>query len=283
MNRSKEMIFTTSDNVDLWYKISGRGKPLLFLHGGPGGWSRSFEELGGKNFEDSFRMIYLDQRGCGRSDFPNDNNYSLDRVIKDIEELREYLGIVDLNIIAHSFGGTLLINYLYKYPKYVNKAIFLNGSLSIRRSLNVQVKKSLEILDVSYKEIFEQEDDLVNKLLKTISILSSQGKYHELLGCTKEDYDRLNSVDKSLKIGKGQDFMKYVFRDKEYMKDHYYLSSKIDTPVLLLVGDKDYSIGPNHYFGEEFVNKVYKKLPGGHLLYYEKNNEIKKMLVDFLN
>lgn len=276
------MIFTTSDNVDLWYKISGRGKPLLFLHGGPGAWSRSFEELGGKNFEDSFRMIYLDQRGCGRSDFPADNNYSLDRVVKDIEELREYLVIEDLNIIAHSFGGILLINYLYKYPENVNKAIFLNSSFSIRRSLNVQVKKSLEILDVSYKEIFEQEDDLVNKLFKTISILSSKEKHHELLGCSREDYNKLNSVDKHLKIGKGQNFLRYVFRDDEYMKDHYYLSSEIEIPVLLLVGDKDYSIGPNHYFGEKFLNKIYKKLPGGHLLYYEKNNEIKKMLVDFL-
>jgi proline iminopeptidase len=282
MNRGKEMIFTTSDNVDLWYKISGRGKTLLFLHGGPGGWSKSFEELGGKNFEDSFRMIYLDQRGCGRSDFPHDNNYSLDRVVKDIEELREYLGIKDLNVIAHSFGGILLINYLYRYPKNVNKAIFLNSTLSIRRSLNVQVRKTLEILDVNYKEIFEQEDDLVIKLFKSISKLSSEGKHHELLGCSKEDYDRLNSVEKHLKIGKGQNFMKYVFKDYEYMKDHYYLSSKIDIPVLLLVGNKDYSIGPNHYFGEKFVNKIYKKIPGGHLLYYEKNNEFKKMLVDFL-
>jgi proline iminopeptidase len=227
-------------------------------------------------------MIYLDQRGCGRSDFPHDNNYSLDRVVKDIEELREYLGIKDLNVIAHSFGGILLINYLYRYPKNVNKAIFLNSTLSIRRSLNVQVRKTLEILDVNYKEIFEQEDDLVIKLFKSISKLSSEGKHHELLGCSKEDYDRLNSVEKHLKIGKGQNFMKYVFKDYEYMKDHYYLSSKIDIPVLLLVGNKDYSIGPNHYFGEKFVNKIYKKIPGGHLLYYEKNNEFKKMLVDFL-
>jgi proline iminopeptidase len=144
------------------------------------------------------------------------------------------------------------------------------------------VRKTLEILDVNYKEIFEQEDDLVIKLFKSISKLSSEGKHHELLGCSKEDYDRLNSVEKHLKIGKGQNFMKYVFKDYEYMKDHYYLSSKIDIPVLLLVGNKDYSIGPNHYFGEKFVNKIYKKIPGGHLLYYEKNNEFKKMLVDFL-
>lgn len=276
------MVFTTSDNVDLWYKISGRGKPLLFLHGGPGGWSRSFEELGGKNFEDYFRMIYLDQRGCGRSDVPKDNNYSLDRVVKDIEELREYLGIKDINIIAHSFGGVLLINYLYKYPKNVNKAIFLNSTLSIKRSLNVQVRKALEILDVNYKEVFDQEDDLVTKLFKSISRLSFENKYNELLGCSKDNFNKLNNVDKSLKIGKGKEFMKYVFKNDDYMKDYYFLSSRITTPVLLLVGDNDYLIGTNHYFGEKFVNKIYKKIPGGHLLYYEKNNEIKKMLVDFL-
>lgn len=276
------MIFTTSDNVDLWYKISGRGKPLLFLHGGPGAWSRSFEDLGGKNLEDSFRMIYLDQRGCGRSDFPNNNNYSLDRVVKDIEELREHLRIKDLNIIAHSFGGVLLINYLKYYPDNINKAIFLNGTLSIKRSLNVQVKKSMEILGSNYKDIFNQEDDLINKLFKSISKLSSKGKHNELLGCSKETYKKLNSVDKNLKIGKGQDYMKYVFKDNLYMEDHYDLSVDIKTPVLLIIGNKDYSIGPNHYFGVKFPNKIYKKLPGGHLIYFERKNEIKKMLVDFL-
>lgn len=276
------MIFTTSDKVDLWYKISGRGKPLLFLHGGPGAWSRSFEELGGKCLEDSFRMIYLDQRGCGRSDFPNDNNYSLGRVLKDIEELREHLNISDLNIIAHSFGGILLINYLIKYPENVSKAVFLNGTLSIKRSLNVQVKKGLEILRVNYKEIFYQEENIINKLFKIISRLSSEGKHKDLLGCTKENYLKLNSVDKNLKSGKGQDYMKFVFKDEEYMKDHYEISKDIKTPVLLIVGDKDYSIGPNHYFGVKFPNKNYKKMPGGHLLYYEKKYEVKKMLIDFL-
>ena len=52
-------------------------------------------------------MIYLDQRGCGRSTSPKDNNYSMDRMVNDFEEVRKYLGIDKWITLGHSFGGLL--------------------------------------------------------------------------------------------------------------------------------------------------------------------------------
>lgn len=58
----------TSDSVRLFVKRSGSGYPVLFIHGGPGSNSYYFEKEGGEVFSKDVQLIYLDQRGCGRSD-----------------------------------------------------------------------------------------------------------------------------------------------------------------------------------------------------------------------
>lgn len=69
------MIIKTSDGIDLCLTVSGEGSPCIFVHGGPGAWSYSFEELGGRDLEDTFQMIYFDQRGCGRSSGSSNDDY----------------------------------------------------------------------------------------------------------------------------------------------------------------------------------------------------------------
>ena len=62
-------------------------------------------------FEKSFRMIYLDQRGSGRSERPWTKDYKLQTLVEDVEQLRKTLGVDKLAIIGHSFGGTLAFEY----------------------------------------------------------------------------------------------------------------------------------------------------------------------------
>src|SRR5215831_3736431 len=76
------LYITTSDSVKLFVKRSGSGYPVLFIHGGPGSNSYYFEKEGGDVFANDVQLIYLDQRGCGRSDSAKDNDYSLARVVK---------------------------------------------------------------------------------------------------------------------------------------------------------------------------------------------------------
>ncbi len=58
------------NGVRLHYRVAGEGAPgqppVLFLHGGPGYNSYSFSKLAGVRLEKHARMVYLDQRGCGR-------------------------------------------------------------------------------------------------------------------------------------------------------------------------------------------------------------------------
>ena len=121
------------NDVRLWYKVAGQaaGTPLLFLHGGPGYNSYSFEVQGGKALEGKLRMIYLDQRGSGRSERPWTGAYTVPAMVEDIEALRKQLGVPKLALMGHSFGGALALEYAAAYPQHVSKLVLVSAASSI--------------------------------------------------------------------------------------------------------------------------------------------------------
>ena len=123
------------NGVRLWYKVVGQAPagtpPLLFLHGGPGYNSYSFEAQAGKALEGRLQMIYLDQRGSGRSERPWTGDYSLPLMVEDIEALRRQLGVPKLALMGHSFGGALALEYAAAYPQHVARLVLVSAASSI--------------------------------------------------------------------------------------------------------------------------------------------------------
>jgi proline iminopeptidase len=103
----QEKHITTSDGVSLWVDVRGEGPFCLYVHGGPGSGSLWMERFFGDFLEKHFTMVYLDQRGTGRSTSPADGDYSMQRMVSDFEELREALGVEQWLTLGHSFGGIL--------------------------------------------------------------------------------------------------------------------------------------------------------------------------------
>jgi proline iminopeptidase len=128
---------TVVNDVRLWYKVAGQGgskgsgTPLLFLHGGPGYNSYSFEAQAGKALEGRLKMIYLDQRGSGRSERPWTGAYSIPAMVEDIEALRKQLGVPKVALMGHSFGGALALEYAAAYPQHVAKLVLVSAASSI--------------------------------------------------------------------------------------------------------------------------------------------------------
>jgi proline iminopeptidase len=127
------------NDLRLWYKVAGpgpgagkrAGTPLLFLHGGPGYNSYSFEAQAGKGLESRLRMIYLDQRGSGRSERPWTGAYSIAAMVEDIEALRKQLNVPKLALMGHSFGGALALEYAAAYPQHVAKLVLVSAASDI--------------------------------------------------------------------------------------------------------------------------------------------------------
>jgi len=122
-----------SDIHDLYYEETGnpKGKPVLFIHGGPGGGT----EPSHRRYFDpkAFRVILFDQRGCGQSkphaDLRENTTWDL---VRDIEKLRETLGIKSWIVFGGSWGSTLSLLYAETHPERVN-AMVLRGIFLCRK------------------------------------------------------------------------------------------------------------------------------------------------------
>jgi len=107
------------------------GEPVLFLHGGPGA---GCTELDRCFFDpEHFRIILFDQRGCGRSSPIGElSNNTMSDSARDIELLRETLGIERWHVFGGSYGSTLSLFYCQRFPERC-KSLVLRGIWLLRR------------------------------------------------------------------------------------------------------------------------------------------------------
>jgi len=118
---------------EIYYEESGNpaGKPVVFLHGGPGGGSdakmRCFFN------PKRYRIVLFDQRGCGRSrpsaSLVDNTTWHL---VSDIEAIRQHLKIERWQVFGGSWGSTLALAYAQKHPERVTELV-LRGIFLVRR------------------------------------------------------------------------------------------------------------------------------------------------------
>jgi proline iminopeptidase len=113
---------TTADGRRLAYSRSGSGPALVCHGGGPGFSSLYLQDLGGLG--EDFELVLLDPRGTGESDRPADPRaYSIEDYSQDVEELREHLGLERINLLGHSHGGVVAMDYAARFPDRVEKLV----------------------------------------------------------------------------------------------------------------------------------------------------------------
>jgi proline iminopeptidase len=83
-------------------------------------------------------MVYLDQRGAGRSERPWNEAYSIELMVEDLEALRKAWGVPRIDLVAHSFGTILALEYAAKYPNRVRRLVLAGGAPDIQAAFDVQ-------------------------------------------------------------------------------------------------------------------------------------------------
>ena len=118
---------------ELYWEESGnpKGKPVIFLHGGPGGGT---EPKHRRYFDPSvYRIVLVDQRGCGRSTpFASIEANTTWDLVEDIEVLRKHLSIEKWMVFGGSWGSTLALAYAETHPERVTELV-LRGIFMLRR------------------------------------------------------------------------------------------------------------------------------------------------------
>jgi proline iminopeptidase len=108
-----------------------QGKPVVFVHGGPGGGARADDR---RFFNpEQYRIVLFDQRGCGRST-PHaslEDNTTWD-LVADMEKIRTHLNIETWQVFGGSWGSTLALSYAIKHPAQVSELV-LRGIFMLRR------------------------------------------------------------------------------------------------------------------------------------------------------
>lgn len=127
--------FVDSHGALIYYKVLGRGAPLVIVHGGPGA-SHDYFLPYLLPLMRSNKLVFIDERGGGKSSkFEDPNQYTIANMVEDVEAVRQALSLGQISLLGHSFGGALVQAYAFKYQKNLSHLI-LGSTWASTRELN---------------------------------------------------------------------------------------------------------------------------------------------------
>jgi proline iminopeptidase len=272
----------TSDGVKLYTKVAGNGLPCVFIHGGPGSGSQAIETLAGKELDQRFQMIYLDQRGSGRSTSDPHKDYTLARVVQDLEELRQQLHVTQWVVMAHSFGGIIATEYARKYPERVQGLVLVNSILNLPASMESTVAYGYSLLPQQARPPLDPAAPLPQRYGMVMGLLNQQKLMGHLM-YAQDSTDR--RVKQALQGSVANREMATVVTQSaaiaDYVQDFTPHSAKLSMPVLVVTGQEDYVVGPEQYKSFRFPHQQVLMLPGKHFTFLENPKEFNQALIRF--
>lgn len=257
----REGYFELAD-YDLYYRAFGSGETaLLGLHGGPGGSSVGLAPLAGHGSEELTVYLY-DQFGAGRSDRPADGDfdrYMVGHYRQELDAVRQAVGVEDVILYGHSWGGMLALEYVLAYPDRVSK-LLLSGTLH-------DVAEAFEVMKrARQEELSEAELETVREYEASRDF--DNPEYQEL---TQTVYsERLLRGEKPIWVEKYEPNMdlyglmwgptEFALAETARLRGWSVTDrlSEINVPTLVLVGEHD-EIGP------EISRDIAARIPGAHL------------------
>jgi proline iminopeptidase len=278
---------TVSDGTSVHVKVSGKGPACMLIHGGPGQGSLSTEKMGFDALEQFLTIIYVDQRGAGKS--PDATDYHMPRVIADFDDVRQKLGIKKMCLIAHSFGGLLAVNYVTQYPKHVSSLVMANATLQFLgpHHARMQINFANELLGAPVVSLPDSNDaaalDIASEEARLAILKSGQG--YRFLTESLDTIKRMNEIDRS--YARTRSFGSAVLNQRasypEYYADYAPMTASINKPVLVISSRADYAVGPDEYRRFRFPKQTTVVLDGGHISYYDQNPKFVAAIKGFLD
>ena len=155
-----ESRFVDANGIRLHYvDHAGERGPLVFLHGLSAN-AHSFDELIGSGLSPAFRAIALDLRGRGRSQ--KASGYTLEEHAADVIAWLDALGLQEVVLVGHSFGGFLAAFIAWQHPSRVRRLVVLDIAASALRDPRVGalLKPSLGRLTRSWRSRDEYMEEM---------------------------------------------------------------------------------------------------------------------------
>jgi len=275
--------FVNVNNISLYYKIIGKGEPVVVLHGGPGSDHNSviqFNELA-----DEFQVIYYDQRASGNSSGATDPaSITINNFVEDLEGLRSHLKLGKINLIGFSWGATLAMYYGIKYPGNL-KSLIIAGTGGANKEhfneyfLNLQSRTTEDdrktLGEIEKLESFKnQEAEVVQKYWRLI--LKPFFKDTSLVNEVDLTFGK-NTLKNQAGIGK-------LLMDDLSDFDIYNELSAIKCPALIIHGTYDPFPGEGAYKVHKQIqsSKLVIMEDAGHFMFIDAQDRFFRLVRDFL-
>jgi 3-oxoadipate enol-lactonase len=256
------------NSIEINYRESGEGFPLLLIHGFTGNlrnWALQAPVL-----TRDFRMVSLDQRGHGHSEKPTrGEDYSLELMAEDAYGLLQYLGIDECYLIGHSMGGMVAQVLALTHPEPVRALVLVNTAAEVTSSMRTQDRARLvEIArDQGMEAVFEEQ-------LRMSPVADQMRGQPQLLGLWRQQF-LLTSREAYIHCARA------VAKRKPLLDKLH----AIEVPTLIICGENDDPmLEASRQMHERIPGSKLVIIPGaGHTPQIERAPEFNRVLSEFLS
>ena len=233
--------------AQLFYREIGEGMPIIILHGGPD-FDHSYLLPEMDRLADSFRLIYYDQRGRGRSgEGVQAEDVGIRSDVEDLESIRRRFDLDSFAVLGHSWGGILAMEYAISHPDHVSNLILMNTApashhdlLRFREHLGrIRPARDIERMESIKSADRYQDGDLDAEAeyyrIHFRAALPTADDVERVVGRLRTHFDN-ESVRKARAI-------EYRLYDQTWSSPGYDLVpalSRLDIPTLVLHGEHDF-------------------------------------------
>lgn len=231
-----------SDQFKLPYVVEGKGKPAIVI-----GSSIYYPRVFSKNLRKHIKFIFVDHRGFAPSPGNVDtSDFSLDKIILDIERTRLQLKLGKIIIIGHSGHSYMALEYAKRYPQHVSELIMIGIAPNLGEFNEKLTEKNWnESVDPDRKEAMKENisripDEQLSKLSPSQAAIQSYVR-----DGPRAWYDpKFDSSPFWEGVEMNMDMFDYmwgkVFREIDITKG----LENFHKPVFLALGRYDYLVGP---------------------------------------
>jgi proline iminopeptidase len=271
------------NGVELFFEDSAtpNAPVIVFLHGGPGYNSYSFRDIVGESLE-QYRVIYLDQRGCGRSSEPTPEamNYTIDALVNDLEAVREFLGVESWTPLGHGFGALLALEYARRFPQQTDKVITVNPWIHYPELSQVLLESAARMTEHALREIPEKSEDRIEK---AFSMLNARDLISRLHFPNPQSRLRLEFSDAESSLLAGGTMQEMLVFNGLWDFEYPNYLSEIHKPMLVIAGVQDITSYPSQtdwlvdLAGAELI-----ELEAGHYPWLEELDAFARSIGEFM-
>ncbi|MFH2037639.1 MAG: alpha/beta hydrolase [Candidatus Zixiibacteriota bacterium] len=256
------MPFIKSNSVKIYYEVVGSGDPVIFLHGFS--LDRTMWKDQVESFSKDYQVFAVDARGHGKSDAP-ETGYAREDRAEDILNLANELGLEKFHLVGFSMGGGDALSFAIDHQDRL-MSLTLIGTVAAGW---VPRKKFRDFSSVARENGIESA--------RTLYIKSSLSHYETRNREIKEKLEKMMTGFS----GKSWTDPK---KGKYLVRDDLRLSSLLELPVLIIIGQHDIFFRPlAEQLNESiFESKLEIVKDTGHMVNMETPEKFNKLLSDFL-